>query len=237
MNTLWRAVVMSVPIAVSAFGAVVDVSADRKPLTIHQTEAPAYPLRLRELNVQEGTVRAVIEVDDTGVLSDYLIVAYSHRLFAESAEYALKRWRFEPAVLRGQPVTAQVEVNFYFEERGMGIVTVDMDTHLRARFTRDENYRPCTVRELDRIPSLVVAPQPQYSSAMAARGAAGSATVEFYIDEKGAVRMPAVLAIDQPELAAAAVGALKQWRFEPPTRQGKPVLVKARQVFNFRPGK
>jgi outer membrane biosynthesis protein TonB len=32
-----------------------------------------------------------------------------------------------------------------------------------------------------------------------------------------------------------AVVALRQWKFEPPARNGRPVLVKATQVFNFGP--
>jgi outer membrane biosynthesis protein TonB len=47
------------------------------------------------------------------------------------------------------------------------------------------------------------------------------------------VRVPAVSINDDSVLTALAVAALRQWRFEPPTRNGSPVLVKASQVFNF----
>jgi TonB family protein len=65
------------------------------------------------------------------------------------------------------------------------------------------------------------------------RGVAGSATVEFYIDESGAVRMPAVFKADFPELGHLLADAVRQWKFDPPTRQGRPVLVHASQTVVF----
>jgi TonB family protein len=65
---------------------------------------------------------------------------------------------------------------------------------------------------------------------------AHTVTVEFYIDEQGNVRMAAVPRESAGDIyAAAAVAAVEQWRFEPPLRKGRPVLVLAQQEFNFRP--
>ena len=36
-------------------------------------------------------------------------------------------------------------------------------------------------------------------------------------------------------VANLAVDAVRQWTFEPPTRNGRPVLVHVRQVFRFNP--
>jgi outer membrane biosynthesis protein TonB len=49
--------------------------------------------------------------------------------------------------------------------------------------------------------------------------------------------MPAVLSADYDELASLAVAAIQQWKFEPPTRKGVPVMVRAKQVFHFGPKK
>jgi outer membrane biosynthesis protein TonB len=42
-----------------------------------------------------------------------------------------------------------------------------------------------------------------------------------------------VLKTTDETYAQAAVGALSQWRFEPPTRRGKPVAVRVQQKFVF----
>ena len=47
------------------------------------------------------------------------------------------------------------------------------------------------------------------------------------------MRVPSVSVEDDSLLTSLAVAALRQWRFEPPTRNGNPVLVRASQVFNF----
>ena len=86
------------------------------------------------------------------------------------------------------------------------------------------------------IPPPIVTVTPQYSGQQAAKGVKGMVTVDFYIDVTGAIRMPAVSVKDDSELTALAVTALRQWKFEPPTRNGHPVLVRASQVFNFGAG-
>jgi TonB family protein len=65
----------------------------------------------------------------------------------------------------------------------------------------------------------------------------GTVIVDFFIDENGKLRMPAIQRADHDELASLAVAAMLQWKFEPPTRQGVPVLVRAKQVFHFGPQK
>ncbi|MCX6951979.1 MAG: energy transducer TonB [Verrucomicrobia bacterium] len=95
-------------------------------------------------------------------------------------------------------------------------------------------FEPARVlRELDRIPVPLQAVSPRYPEELARLGAVGEITVDFYIDERGAVRMPYVSSHAQPLLARLAVDAVRQWKFEPPTRRGQPVLVHVRQLFRF----
>jgi len=49
----------------------------------------------------------------------------------------------------------------------------------------------------------------------------------------GAVRLPSVSTEQDAVLTRLAIDALKQWKFSPPTSRGRPVLVKASQVFDF----
>ena len=89
------------------------------------------------------------------------------------------------------------------------------------------------MKELDRIPTPMVTVAPDYPAELAQKGVRGKVTVDFYIDESGTVRMPSVPPLDNSELVELAVKALRQWKFGVPTRDGKPVLVKASQSFNF----
>ena len=53
------------------------------------------------------------------------------------------------------------------------------------------------------------------------------------IDETGAVRLPAIETAGNPYLMDQAISAVRTWKFEPITSRGQPVLVVARQEFNF----
>ena len=215
-------------------------SAERQSVKIIQTVTPVFPLGLPELGFSEGEARIALAIDETGKLTDWLVVGYTHRRFAEVSVDAIKEWKFEPARVRGKPISAQIEVVIAFETSGT-VISYDlgsfMQKYTNTIFKNTEAYQPCTMKEIDRIPTPRNAVSPAYSEALAKQGLQGNVTVEFFIDETGTLRMPAILNADHDELAALAVSAMLQWKFEPPTRQGLPVLVRARQVFRFGPKK
>jgi TonB family protein len=206
---------------------------------ILQTVNPIFPYRLQQLAVGTGEARVAVNTDATGKLVEYLVVGYTMPEFADAAVTAIKQWKFEPARWRGEPVGTTIELIFSYEAKGVVVSTANLNEQMEALFLRLTEgkyvYRPCSLRELDRIPTPVVTVTPTYSSKLAAKGVKGKVTIDFYIDETGTVRMPAVSIKDDSELTALAVMALRQWKFEPPTRNGRPVLVKATQVFNFGP--
>jgi TonB family protein len=216
-------------------------AADRKSVKVIETATPVFPYKLTELGYSTGEVRIVLGIDEAGKLTDWLVIAYTHRKFADEALVAIRKWQFEPARIQGRPVAAQLEVTISFESSGAIVTYNDMGTYLQrldsARLSSTEAYQPCSLQEIDRIPTPLNAVTPVYPTDLAKRGLKGAVTVEFFIDETGRVRMPAILRADYDELAPLAVEALQQWRFEPPTRKGQPVLVRAKQVFHFGPAK
>ena len=206
-------------------------------LKIMQTVDPVFPPALMQRGVTKGIVQMAINTDPDGKLVETLVTAYSQKEFADSAMAALKQWKFEPARLRGDKVGTTVELNFDFEAKGvvvsMSTLSDAINTLLAEQLGTRLIYQPCSLRELDRIPTPIVSVPPAYPQELADRGLKGRVTVDFYIDETGAVRVPSVSIEDDPVLTSLAVSALRQWRFEPPTRNGRPVLVRASQVFNF----
>ncbi len=212
---------------------------DWQSLKILQTANPVFPSHLIQVGVADGEARVVINTDASGKLTDWLVVGYTHPEFAEAAVKAIKQWTFEPAQLQGEPVGTTIELSFYFEAKGVVVSTTCADI-VEGRFLRmmaaRYTYQPCSPRELDRMPTPVVTITPQYSGALAKKGVTGKVTVEFFIDETGAVRLPAASAKDDTMLIALAIDALNQWKFTPPTSRGRGVLVKASQEFDFRNG-
>ncbi len=84
-------------------------------------------------------------------------------------------------------------------------------------------------------PELVQAAEPEYPPALAARGLAGAVVVELTVDSEGLPREVAVAESAGPEFDAAALQAASKLRFKPATKDGKPVPVRIRYRFAFRP--
>lgn len=207
---------------------------DNVGIDIDQTGVLVYPPKLLNSGVFSGEIRAVISVDSQGTLNDCLVTGYTEPGFVDAAVAAMKRWTYQPARVNGRARASRAEVLFTFRDRGVIVQNLPGALERYAVFGAREDhyvYKPCLLRELDHIPTPVHVVSPSIKA-----GSQHSITVEFYIDEEGRVRMPAVdRASADDAFAAAAVSAVEQWRFEPPLRKGKPVLVYAQQEFTFRP--
>jgi len=206
---------------------------ENQTLRIIQTVEARFPWMLSQQGTTEGWALVAIAVDAKGVLIDCLPVSYSKRAFATEAVDALRSWRFEPTRVRGEPVGSKIEVMFHFQAIGV-VLSFDMTRHLSRLVQEKPEYQPCSLRELDRVPTPIVAPPPAYGKWLVDKGIVGDCVIDFYIDETGSVRLPAVVAADFPELGILAVEAIEKWKFEPPTSGNRAVLAKVRQSFSFR---
>jgi TonB family protein len=199
---------------------------------------PVYPASLVAEGITRGRVVVAISVNPEGKLNDYLVLAYTRQTLALACVDALKLWQFIPARLDGEPVPLQTELTFNFTIEG-AVVSANVVNHfLFDSFDELEGgrllYHPSPSRELDRplTPSGTVTPK--YAVEAEKQGIRGKVVVHFYIDETGAVRMPAAERDGaHPYLMETAVEAVRTWKFEPPTSHGSPTLIVAEQEFDF----
>jgi TonB family protein len=82
----------------------------------------------------------------------------------------------------------------------------------------------------DRPPQIVEKAQPDYPEKLRAAGITGVVVVQFGVDAKGKVENVSVFKSDHPELDAPAVEAVQKWKFQPATRDGRPVEVRVIRV-------
>jgi len=242
MNVLFRPLLGAtllaaafLPAARAAFG-----DEDNGGIVIHQDTGRVlvFPPKLLAEGVPSGEVEVVISVDAKGQLSDVLPVGYTNPEFAEAVVTALKTWSYEPARFHDRPVASRVDLKISFKSE-VSVMVINLGWHYWERMSGDWShyaFKAFKLGDLDKIPTPVQTPRPLLPKSEANSTRAHNVTVEFFIDEDGKVRVPTV---DRDEAdnvyAAAAVAAVEQWRFEPPVRRGRPVLVIAQQEFNFRP--
>jgi protein TonB len=75
---------------------------------------PIYPYRARERGI-EGVVQIKILVTSEGTVGQVLILeARPEGIFEESVMKSVPKWKFNPGVIEGQPVTAWVVTNLRF---------------------------------------------------------------------------------------------------------------------------
>lgn len=210
------------------------------PVQIDRTAEPVFPPDLLRTHSKDGgKARVMLNVSAEGALEDALVIGYTARGFADEAMWAVTRWKYQPARLRGEAVSSTFELLFTFEQSGAMVSMLDVDRAAEianSAFRGDEAYRPRQANELDRPLVATKTVNPAYTTDRQKEGLEGEVAVDFFIDEQGAVRMPSVQEQNHNMLGSLAVAALRQWTFEPPTMHGKPVLVKARQIFRFNPG-
>jgi TonB family protein len=152
-----------------------------KPADIYRNEVVPAELKLDE----KGAIVAIQKIPPK---------------LTEAIKVAAKNWRFAPARRNGQPVPADVTVNF--------IVDTDNGEALTG-----ETVVPRPIFRID----------PVYPLSMRASGMKGEVVVDFVVDIEGRVRNAFVIRSLNPTFDDPAVEAVRQWRFEPGRRGGRPV--------------
>jgi len=202
----------------------------RADTDIDVTVMPVFPAGLDYEDIRTGDADVAIEVDSTGKLADCLVTACTRKQFGEEALRAVRQWKYQAGPVGGQRSGWVRHISVHFETTGIKVVSVSpfKPVILGLLVEREDAtlYRAYSPKELDRIPPFThfVAPQGPH---------AGVVTVEFYVDETGAVRLPAVHHPTDPDLESAALEAVSQWHFAPPLRKNAPVLLKVTQDLRF----
>ena len=88
--------------------------------------------------------------------------------------------------------------------------------------------------DLERRPRAVSRVPPRYPAELKRAKIEGSVVLLFVLDENGRVQDPQVESSTQPEFERPALTAIRRWRFQPGTRDGKPVRSYVRQQIAFR---
>ena len=204
-------------------------------LKVLKTVLPSYPTRMTFEAIYEGTAQVVVSVNEKGELVDVYLSAFSHAEFGRLAEESVQKWTFQPAKLNGEPLSVIKPFDFIFEDR-RGVFTLGIQEAAASKlgFSRfKKGKRIYSPRELDEIPVPISMKTPLYPEEFKGQGVEGTATVIFYIDEDGNIRMPHVTEYSHESFGKTALLAVNEWEFQAPKVRGKPVSILVRQIFNF----
>jgi len=195
---------------------------------------PVFPYRLlREGQKGKATVNFV--VNSTGDVVQTKVAAASHPEFGFALLAAIERFRFDPALKNGRPVTAALQMEQIFDpsrvDQRLGLTRDD------RLLLKREMTKPKTIMALNQLDTLlkpIARSSPNFPLALLDTVDHGTATIECLVDEQGHVRLPRVIEASDPSFGYAAAQAAAEWLFEPPQAGGKPVVVRVQVPFEFR---
>lgn len=87
----------------------------------------------------------------------------------------------------------------------------------------------------DGPPRPFLSPPPEYPPELAKTKAKGEVVVRLHIEPNGAVSNPQIVRTSDPAFGEATVNAVKEWRFLPRIKDGKPVESTVAMPLNFEP--
>ncbi|MDQ8203111.1 energy transducer TonB [Pelagicoccus sp. SDUM812003] len=225
-------------------------SASQKAIEVKAQPMPTFPSKLLSKGIHTGSVVVALSVDELGYLTDWLVLEATDREFALAVAEVIDYWTFEPAKRGGIPFYTEQMLPIYFSDAGgqgrkrtKGRFSIsdffqDVPSMSPAMRYRLNPIVFANASELDEAPTLLFGVEPRIPAAEQASCSGEEAVFEFYVDQEGNVRMPTLLEKGEgvsPLVTSAAQYALEQWRFEPLTKAGQPVVTKLRQRFIFNP--
>lgn len=190
-----------------------------------------YPYALlRAQKTGKAQVRYIVGID--GKVARAELGEASATEFALALRAAVECFTFEPALKGGRPGPAMQGFQQEFNRDEMWALVSNEDIALLRR----EEKKPesiLTLRELDGPPVALSRRPPRFP--VSAQADTGEAVIEFLIDEEGRARLPRIVSATEDCFGYAAVQSVATWRFEPPTRGGKTVVVRAQIPITFSP--
>jgi TonB family protein len=189
------------------------------PVNVLRRLEPEYTLEAREAR-RQGTVVLYIEVGPWGLAEKIQIIRGLGLGLDEKAVEAVQQWVFKPVKIYGpeEVVTTLISVDFRLPE---------------ALESSDDDLLFASSDPGIRAPRIVSRIEPAYSEQARKAGLQGIIVVYTEVTPEGRLQNIQVLQGLGMGMDEQAAERIRQWKFEPATRDGKPIRVMMPVEINF----
>jgi TonB family protein len=205
--------------------------------------APKYPKAARKAQSQ-GTVRLSSTIAKDGTVQNVTVIEGDPTLAAAAAD-AVKQWRYDAFKLNESPVEVANTVVVNFTAQGRVEVSSDVATPRPTNPASENAANPPVVssdlpypvyESLKEVkpPKATFMPNPTYTKSARKARTQGTVVLGFVVTPEGTTRDIEVCKSLDSGLDQRAVEVLSRWRFDPATKDGKPVAVRLRTEVTFR---
>lgn len=207
---------------------------------------PKYPKASLKAGT-EGAVELRVVVDSGGKIRDLRSVK-GEPAFANPSVEAVRKWQFHPALVEGKPVETVYKVRVRFN---LLLEEADTDWEIESPREGTDSVGRRDPSKFERetpdgsvyqawkeygvvTPKAIYSPEPEFSEAARRDQKQGTVTVGVIVGSDGIPKSTRVLCSSAPDLSENAVQAVKSWKFEPGSKDGKPVAVEIAVEVQFR---
>jgi TonB family protein len=177
-----------------------------------RTVDPVYPPEAKAMRIQ-GNVVLSVTVDKSGKVSNLEVLSGPEQL-VKAALDAVKQWEYEPPAIA--PAVTTVTVNFTLS---------DSEAQAQAIYRVGGDVR---------APKPTFKPDPPYTKEARKDKIQGKVDLSLVVDAEGNVAEARVVKALDPGLDQNALRTIRTWKFEPATRNGKPVPVRVTVEVEFK---
>jgi protein TonB len=117
-----------------------------------------------------------------------------------------------------------------------GDFTVQLTGQMAGGSDNNEMDKIFSLADLDQRPRAIFQRAPSYPSDLRKRNRRGTVYIVFQVDKQGKVVNPRVEKSTDPAFDRSALEAVRQWKFEPGTRNGEKVTFRMRVPITFNAG-
>jgi len=189
--------------------------------------APIYPPLARQARIQ-GTVTLRIIISKTGDVRQLQLIS-GHPMLAPAAIDAVRQWKYKPYEVNGEPVEVltNVQLNFALTNNPPTVIQMKPAEQTAANPPRRIRVSAGVASGLlqHKVP-------PEYPREAREQNIQGVVILRANIDTQGNVYKLEVVSGD-PTLAAAAIDAVKQWKYRPFLLNGEPMEVETQVQVKF----
>jgi TonB family protein len=211
---------------------------DLRAPSLLNPEIITFPAYLSHLHgIIEGHALVRLEVDAQGRPLDIMCLEASHEAFALAALNALPGARFQPGEINGEPTPMAPILDIRFRSRGAVVSRTTAENIadlIGGNLPHPTAFSLVPAGQLDNPLKVRFQPRPIVAEDDEGERILGEATVSYYVDRDGRVRLPMVRESSHDLVGLAAVETIRGMIFEPPTYKGKPVPVRVVQPYRVR---
>jgi TonB family protein len=184
--------------------------------------APVYPALARQARIQ-GDVVVRLTIDEGGVPTDIRLVS-GHPMLSPAALDAVKQWRFRPYEVDEKAVEADTRITVRFR---LGSSEPQCSANRRTEWVKAFEQRTgehvfTADDEIDAV-RILQRRAVKIPGGVSARAAKSGVEVWCIVDAGGNVGDVRVASPGEAWMDAAAVEAVRKWRFKPARDRGLPV--------------